>query len=610
MINSRSLRNAVAAAMVVLLTAGSVWTAGAAEPTTDGLLRAIPAKSLFCVRINKLDSTLTAATEFLKGVAPESFDAKAAVVHSVLGKMLGDDNLTGVNTKRDFVVFGMNVPGDSPNPIPMGDMFIGALLPVRDYDNFISGSPNLSEPDDEGISTITIDGRPNGFATNFRRFALLGPPGSREKLIQVKELMGQRRQSLSNALDDNEKELAATSSGWIYLNVQEGSKLIGPMLFAQLEQMKVQLQKMKESGEGPPIDPSGIVNFYAGIFKVLIDGTEHVMIGLTPTSDKCDVTIGLKPVPGTDMAEIVGSAIEGNFENMLGYLDDGAMINLGGKIDRKSLKAAYMKLFELMGQMTTEGIPEEDLDKLKNLTVKAVDSLGDSLAMSFVVGGTGPSPFSVKYVIKISDEKAFKQILEEELKLMQDGALAKIYKGFGMEMDVEIDRDTGTYKGVKIDAAKVAFKIGDEDSLQNQMIKKILGDGLHYCWAFVDGYCVYSIGGETDKTIRELIDQVKAGGPEQIGSEMKTALEAIPNSKQADVVGTFNYVRILNMVSSFMAIPMGVNLQPINVPTESNVAFAGRTTTDGKLLVQMVLPKKHLLEIKSAFVTLISQIEQ
>jgi len=609
MVSSRSSRSAVLAAIVVLLAAGGVWAAKSAKPSRDRLLGSIPTESLFCVRINTLDGTLAVVDEFLEDIAPESFDAKAEVL-SKLGKLLGNEDLRGVSKKGNFAVFGVNVPGEPAGRGPMGNMFIGALVPVRKYDSFISRNENCGEPDDQGISTITVDGRPQGLATNFRRFALLCPPNAREKLIRVKEMMGRRKQSLAGVLDDSEKELAATAPVWLYVNVQAGSKLIGPILFAQLEQMKAQLQKMQEKGEGPPIDASGVVNFYGGIFKMLINGTEHVMVGLSPTSDKCSVTIGMKPVPGTDMAEIVGGAVEGDFDNMLGYLDDGAMMNLGFKIDRKSLKATYVTLFDLMGQMTAEGIPAEDLQELKNLTTKAINAVGDSLVMSFGVSTKASPAFSIKYVIEVRNEKALKQVIEKELQMMREGALARLYKGFGMEMDIKVERDAGTYKGVQIDAAKVAFNMGDEDSPQSRMLKNIWGDWLDYRWAFVDGYCVYSIGGDTDATIRELIDRVKAGGPQRIGAEMKAALEAIPGSSQADAVGTFNYVRMLNMVSAVMVLPGGVSFPKLDVPSTSNIAFAGRTTADGKMMLEMVLPKKHLLEIKSAFETLTPQLER
>jgi len=606
MFNSRSLRNVIIVATVAILAAGGVWAAESVERQTAGMIGALPAESLFCVRINNFDGTLDAANDFLKDVAPESLDAKAALL-SKLGSLLGDNELKGVNKKGNIAIFGLNVPGESAAPGPMGNMFIGALLPVTEYENFISGNPNCGEPDEQGISMIAMNGQPRGLATNFGRFALLCSPNARENLIKVKKLLAQRNQSLGSSLDADERKQAESSPVWIYLNVKQGSKLIGPMLFGQLEMMKGQLQKMKESGQSPmPIDPAGIINFYGGIFKMLLGGTDYVMFGLAPASDSCSVTVGVKAVPETEMAAMVGSPIEGDFGNKLGYLDDGAMMNIGAKIDRSSMKIGYMKLFELVGQMIPNGIPEADLEEIKTLTTQGINALGDSIAVSIGVNGKGSSPFWGKYVIDVKDEKAFKEVLEKELKMMEDGAFGELYKGFGMEMDVKINRGAGTYKGVTIDAAKVNFKMS-EKSMQSQMIGNMFGDGLDYSWAFVNNNCVYTIGGDADKMIRELIDQVRAGGPKKIGDEMKAAIDAIPESKQADVVGSFNYVRAINMVTRFMI--EGADSAD-QVSTQSGIAFAGRTTENGKVKFQMVLPKKHLQEIQSAFKTLIPLMEK
>jgi len=601
--NSKNLRNAVVITLVSLLAVGSVWAAKSKKPSTVGLLGSIPARSLFCVRINQLESTLGAANDFLRGITSESFDAKEKVF-SKLGELLGDESLSGVSRKGSFAIFGIDVPGGSKGRGPMGNLFIGALIPVRKYEDFISGNPNCGQPDDEGISTITVDGKARGLATNLRRFALLCSPDARENLIRVKKLMAQRKQSLGMSLEPEERKLAASSPVWLYLNVKQGSELMQSLISGKLEQMKAQLQKMKEGGEDMMMDPSGILNFYAGIFKMLIEGTDHVVVGLSPASEACNVTVDVKPVPGTEMAAIVGDAISGNYENLLGYLEDGSMMNLGCKIDHKSIKTFYMKIFSLIGQITTEGIPEEDLEKLKKLTTKAIDALGDSLAISFGVGEQDSSPFSIKYVIKVRDQKAFTEVIEEQMQMMREGILNKLYKGFGMEMDFKVERDAGTYKGIGIDAAKVAFKMGDEKSPQSQMIQKIWGDGLNYRWAFVDGYCVYSIGGDADKAIRRLIDQVRAGGPKKIGSEMKAALEAIPNSGQADAVGTINYVRLLNLAFRFMSTG-DASMPQFDVPSRSNIAFSG-LTAGGKTTLQLVLPKKHLLELKAV----IEKIEQ
>jgi len=606
MFSSKSVRNVILAATVAILAAGGVWANEAAKKRqAAGMMWAIPAKSLFCVRINKFDTTLDAANEFLKDVAPDSLDAKTALL-SKLGSLLGDDRLRGVNKKGNIAIFGLNLEGESAARGPMGNLFIGALLPVMKYENFISRNPNCGEPDDDGISAITSNGSPMGLATNFRRYALLCPPNARENLIKVKKLLNQRKQSLGRGLDADERKQAASSPLWVYLNVKQGSQMIQPMLFGGLEMVKAQLEKAKESGEGPPIDPSGIINFYGGIFKMVLEGTENVTVALAPSAEACSVTVGVKAVPDTEMAAIVGSPVEGDFGKILGYLDDGAMMNIGTKVDRPSMKAGYMKLFELVGLMIPDGIPEADLEEMKTLTTQGINALGDSIAISIGVNGKGSTPFWGKYVIEVEDEKAFKEVLEKELQMMEDGAFGKLYKGFGMEMDVKINRGAGNYKGITIDAAKVNFKIS-EKSMQSQMIEKMFGDGLDYSWAFVNNNCVYTIGNDADKMIRELIDQVKAGGPKKINAEMKAAIDSIPGSEQADAVGTFNYARAINMVTRFIAEGADSSDQ---VQSQSGIAFAGRATEHGKLKLQMVLPKKHLQEIQSAFKTLIPLMEK
>ena len=386
--------------------------------------------------------------------------------------------------------------------------------------------------------------------------------------------------------------------------------MIQPMLFGGLEMMKAQLEKAKESGKGPPIDPAGIISFYGGILKTVLEGTENVTVALAPSAEACKVTFGLKPVPDSMMAAMVGEPLDGDLDDMLGYLEDGAMLNVATKVDRESLKTTYAGLFELMGEMIPGGLSEADLEQLKGLMTKGIDAMGDSLAITVGVNSEISPPFVGKYVIEVKDEKAFKEVLEKELQLMEEGVFAELYKGFGMEMDVEINRDAGTYKGIQLGAAKVAFKSGGDDAMQAQMFQKMFGDGLDYCWAFVNDNCVYTIGSDADETVRGLIDQVKAGGPKKIGAEMKAALDVIPDSDQADVIGTINYVRAINMAFGFMPLPEGVDTTQLKVATKSNIAFAGRTTAKGKLALQIVLPKEHLQEIQSAFKALIPQIEK
>jgi hypothetical protein len=264
-----------------------------------------------------------------------------------------------------------------------------------------------------------------------------------------------------------------------------------------------------------------------------------------------------------------------------------------------------------MGQMIPGGMPEADLKELKELLTKGIDAMGDSIGITFGGDIEGPSPFVGKYVIEVRDQEAFEEVLEKELQLMEEGKIiGDLYKGFGMKMQVEIDRDAGTYKEARIGGATVAFKMTDEDSPPAKMLGKMFGDGLKYRWAFTAGHCVYTLGSDAYKTIRQLIDQVRAGGPKKIESQMKAAIEVLGNSDKADVVGTFNFVRYMQMVFGFIATVGEVDITELDTPTESNIAFAGRTTEAGNLVFQIVMPKKHMLETKSVFENIIPKIKE
>jgi len=115
-----------------------------------------------------------------------------------------------------------------------------------------------------------------------------------------------------------------------------------------------------------------------------------------------------------------------------------------------------------------------------------------------------------------------------------------------------------------------------------------------------DGVCVCVIGGDdVNSSIRTLIDKVKAGRrqpKQQLAAETKAALALLPEPTKADFVGTYNYVRLLNMATAIAPVPM----PEIDIPTKSNIAFAGKIGTS-KMAVEIALPKEHLTELAAAF---------
>ena len=107
-----------------------------------------------------------------------------------------------------------------------------------------------------------------------------------------------------------------------------------------------------------------------------------------------------------------------------------------------------------------------------------------------------------------------------------------------------------------------------------------------------------------DAEIRELIDQVQAGNVKQVGSETKSALTMLPGANKADFLVTFNLLRVFKMATTM--IPMPIPTSQMNVPTKSNIVIAGKAG-DGKMVVDIAVPKEHLTEIMGAFMMMQQQ---
>ncbi len=583
--------------VMVAMMATAAWAGNSAKPGADRVLRLIPPDSLFCLRVNNLDKTLSDASSFIAGIAPEDFDARNMVMGPLPG-MLGAERMEQIRQRGSFAIYGAIVP-NGQNQGPMGGLFVGIIAPVKDYDAFVGDD----KPDADGITTLTVDGQPRAIATRFGRYALLGWPHTREQVTKVKQMVGGKQGGLRGALSEGERALSAQSPIWLYGNVQKAGAIIKPMVFGKLEQIKGELQKAAESQQSPIGDPKGIIRFYAGMLDVMTSETASIAVGLAPSAEACTISLAFKAVPGTEMEAMMAPASQpSNYKRALPYLNDGAIINVAAAVDPVTWEKSYHRWIELVPKLMADNISEADLDQMKKLTTKSFRAMGDAVSFSFQPGANDDGvPFSMQYVIEVTDGATIEKAIAEELALTNSEAFKKIFENFGFNMSAKIAPEPTTYKGVKINAAQVTFEMGEDDSPQGQMIKRMWGgDGLQYRWAVVNDKCVYTIGPDAETDAHKLIDRVKAGVDTGICAEMKAAMEAIPQGAQVEAVGTLNYVRVLNTFVSMMPLPNGKQLPELNIPTKSNIAFAAGTA-EKVPMAWIVLPKQHIIEIKSAF---------
>jgi len=589
MFNLKYVRSAIIVSSLILLNFTAIAAEKAAEPKGDKLLAMTPAESLFCIRVNNLDYTLGQIDQFLTGVSPVPL-ATSAMVRMKLAEFLGSPDVNGVNMSGSFTISGTIDPDGS-----LGDDFVSLLVPITDYQKLVNENPNVTQPDANGVSKITGD--IEGLIIRVGDFALVKSPDSYDTIIEAaKSLSSGKSKGLADLLDPDEAKKAVTEPVWAYGNVQLASKTFGPMLLGKIEEMKKMMESMKAGGQGPMANPAVIMDMYAEILKTLMKETKSLSLTIGPKPSVCNLNIGISAVPDSNMAKMFVADSSAEQENkLLGYLKDGAVMNFGYKMNTPFFRQFNVKRMDLIAAMAGESVTAEDITEMKKLATDALDSLGGLAAFSFSVDATNKPPFAFRIVAEIKDADKFNKVIEEAVKMMNTGSIAAFYKSFGMEMRFEFKRDIDTYKELSIDSAKLVMKFADSNSPQGQMLNMMFGDGFNYRWAVADGLWVCAVSGDPDSAIRQLIDEVKAGGP-QASSEMKAVLELLPQASKADCVGTFNFLRYFGIITAFMPIP----LPKMDISTKSNIVFAGRTG-DGKMAVDVALPKEHLMEISGFF---------
>ncbi|HEW79030.1 MAG TPA: hypothetical protein ENH34_03550, partial [Phycisphaerales bacterium] len=480
----RCLENTVVAVLLILFAAAGLWAepakkaagTGRAQPvgasTTDKLLQMVPAESLFVVRVNNLDYTLNTIDQFLAGLSPMPMGV-SMLVRMQFANVLGSPELNGVNMEGSFAIFAVAVPDESTETDAIPDVFIGGLVPVTDYKQFISGNPNLGQPDEKGVSKITSQTGPAMLITQAGNFALVSPAENYDKLVAMaKSISDGKAAGLASVLDADEAKMAIEEPLWIYGNVQQASSVFGHTALGQLEQIKAKMAECADPNmQGPMANPAAIMGAYAGLLETLMKETKAVTLTANPKPTVLNLTVIVSAVPGTDMANmLVAEASAGQENKLLGYLEDGAMMNFAFKVNKTLWNRINEKGIDLMAAIAGEGMTSEDIAKMKTLATDSISSLGGSMVCSFSVDAKNKPPFALKYVMAIEDEKTFNRVIEEAVEMFNSSGITDFYKKMGMDTSFTIKRGVDSYKGVSIDSAKLVMKPADTNSPQAQMI--------------------------------------------------------------------------------------------------------------------------------------------
>jgi hypothetical protein len=366
------------------------------------------------------------------------------------------------------------------------------------------------------------------------------------------------------------------------------------MIQQKIKEFQKNFQQMQAKGGPMPVQPEALMGMYTSMLDSFMQETQFVSLSIDPSASAIRVAPVVAAVPNSEMGKIFSLDNSQPLPpNLMGYLENGAIMNGVATFSPAFAKAVEQKRVDLVTALMGQAMSKEDVARIRKLATDAADACGGAGAWSFSTSPGSKPPFRMKYVLTLKDKQKFSDVLDQSAKLMNEGMMTDLLKKFGVKMQCSLKRNAQTYQGVPIDAISVAVQPVDTNAPQAQMMKSMFGEAFNLRMAVMNNLLLYTLAPDPEKEIHALIDQAKSAGSGQVPSEVQSALQLIPEAKKANFFGTYNYVRVIQMAMAFM--PMPTPMPPVDVPTQSNLAIAG-TIGNGKLLLNLAIPKQHVLE--------------
>lgn len=581
-----SARVLLAVGLIVSLAASS-WVGAA-----NAVLEKTPAQSLVCVKLNNLNGTLMQTDQFLAGVSPVGVSLFARMG---LGQVLGSPMMTGVDMDGDFALFVVAMTPKMANAGPMPPISIAALIPVTDYGAFIAGNTNCGPADNDGISLLSAQGIPPMFIGSLGKFALIGPAKDKQTFIQLQQEIIAQPNSMFSALSEELREASATEPLWLYCNMALINKTFGPLIQMQLQMAKAMVSGLQGQMPDVGMDPGEMIDTYGQMLVMFLQQSQYLTLSLHPSGEALRLNKAFAALPGTDLAALLQRSEPPRPNPFLGHLPDGALVNVAFNMNSSLLQKLTDWSWRSSSSVASKLYGEEQFEVLKKMTSEMLQVMGGAGVSTLQLAPGATPPVRTQTLFEVTDPAQFLGQLRKSYGFFTDivdsqGAL----KEAGFEMAFEHKTNAQTYKGVSIDESKLSFKqAADANSFEVQILRRVYGEGWDYRWAMVDNACLNSVGGDADKTIRRMIDGVRAGKGKVVQGETKAAMALLPGADKADLFLTLNAVRLFGLVAELVP----SRLPKIELPpSKSNLILASRVG-EGKASMDLVLPKAHLVEI-------------
>lgn len=610
-------RNTNAAAIIIIILvvaaiAASVYFIAKPQKNqqiqVESAIDIIPADADLCIVVNNMDMALGGLDQYLAGISPVPA-AISMAARMPLASITGDPALANINTQGQFAAFVLTEPGEpGPNSnTPFGNIYVFLVVPVKDFSTLIKDNASYSEPDDNGIYTVTAN-MPSNFEMQLlckhinNHLILTGTNSPAKQQAYEKLTTIGTSEILKNSLNHSQLDSSSSKPFWMNIDIENVNKKFGPQITEQLNNLKLMFADMPNQ-QG--VDVAAIMDIYFKFIEQALKETDSLSVSLDAKPDMLHINKYIKPLDDSDIQKaLAGSSASTINAKSFAYLKENAAMNVVMNLKDpliKNIQIASLDFFQMLNPAMTD---EQMTDMIK-FTENCFDAIGSTAVGTFAMDGD-PNigmPIDGVYIIDIADKAKFAEIMKKAETCWDDYQIGKLYDVMGINMDFKIEKSVETYKDIAIDKATLTFAATDANSPQAQMIKAMYGEGFLYHWATVNDKMVCGIGAKSSQAIKESIDSISAGKQFATPADVQTALSSIENSNTADIFGTYDYLQIFKWSMTAMANQPGIpniDLSKVNATSESSIAFA-IWATDDAVEFEFAIPKQHLTDIINVF---------
>ena len=270
---------------------------GAVASTSAGeqLFKIIPGDSIFCVRANNFQNSLSQMDSYFSGAMPIPMGV-SMLVRMQLAGLLSDPALKNVDMNGSFAVFAQALPVKDSNNIDPNAVFVAGLLPVTDYNAFVTENPAITKADGNGISMINRQGSSAALIVgNIKSYALITAKKDYSHIAKIIADANDNK-SVTKRTALTEAQFGSNEPFWVYVNIKEVSEKFSKPLQMQVKEVSRIISLSTDHNS-----PAGRSDFLD--YKQILNEGRYLTFSMRPSSEAISVTSIITARPDTQLGQ-------------------------------------------------------------------------------------------------------------------------------------------------------------------------------------------------------------------------------------------------------------------------------------------------------------------